>query len=253
MRGFPTIIVLGADGVELDRQVGFGGDAEEFVTTIKDWAQNQNTLFASMQEWEKDTTNVEWNYKIAMRYSNRYQNDLALRFFKNILDLDPKDKAGYKHIAQFNVALQYARNSGDPSNLEAHLESETDEDRIQTGYFSLARIYEGKEDVPNALRVYKAAFEKMPSNTNLMNACAWFIYEQKASEHYAWGIEVAQKAVALEPGSASIWDTLAWLLHSDGQYQKAVDAMATCVKLEPDGEYFSQTLAQMKSDLEKNS
>ena len=252
MRGFPTIIVLGADGVELDRMVGFGGDAEKFTSTIGDWAGNRNTIFAYLKKWAQDTTDVEWNYRIAKRYVERAQMDLAQRFFRNVLKLDPQDKAGHRQAAEFNIVLHEARNTGNPEKLAAHLETEAEKERMRVGYFSLARLYEGKPDVPAALSTYRTALEKMPDDAGLMNACAWFIYEQEASEHYPWGIEIAKKAVELEPEAASIWDTLAWLLHSNGQYREAVDAMTKVVALEPDAEYFQETLKKMKNDLKEH-
>ncbi len=249
MMGFPTIVVLGADGAELDRMVGFGGDAEKFLDTLKEWAQNKNTIHSYISEWQKDSTDVEWNFRIAMRYVDRFQMERAQRFFHNVLHLDPQDNAGHKQAAQFNIALHEARTSSNPEKLAAALENETDAERIRLGYFSLARVYEGKADVEKAVSVYKTALQKMPEDAGLMNAAGWFIYEQKAAESYDWGIEITQKAVELESQNAGIWDTLAWLYHSKGQYQKAVDAMSKVVELEPDTEYFQQTLQKMKSDL----
>ena len=181
------------------------------------------------------------------------QSELAQRFFYKVLTLDPQDAAGYKKSAEFNIALYDARSNGNPDKLAKYLESETDMERLRIGYLSLARVYEGKDDVPNALRVYETALEKFPDDAGIMNACAWFIYEQKAQEHFAWGIELAEKAVQLEPKEASIWDTLAWLLHSDGKYEKAIEAMTKCAELEPDVEYFQQSLERMKNDLKNKS
>lgn len=253
MPGFPTVIVLGADGIELDRTIGFDGDAEKFVMVLQDWSQNKNTLYAYLTEWAKDASDVEWNYRIAERYIDRYQDELALRFWHNILSLDPENKTGYRKAAEFNVALHAARRAGNPTQLAVHLEREMDLERLKLGYLALARVYEGQNDVPNAVKVYQAALEKLPDNTNIMNSAAWFIYEQKATQHYAWGIKTAQRAVELEPQAASIWDTLAWLYHSDGQYHMAVQAMSKAVALEPDIDYFKQSLQKMKNDLQKNS
>lgn len=253
MQGFPTVIVLGADGIELDRTVGFDGHAENFVATLNDWAENNNTLYAFLEKWAQDTTDVEWNYRIALRYVDRYQHTLAVRFLRNVLSLDPDNKAGYKKDAEFHLALHEARSDGNPAKLAEHLETESDTDRLELGYFALARVYEGQNDVANAVRVYEMALEKMPDNANMMNAAAWFIYEQKASQHYAWGIKAAQKAVELAPESASIWDTLAWLYHSDEQYQLAIQAMSRAAELEPDVDYFKQSLQKMKNDLKQKS
>jgi len=61
MIGFPTIIVLGSDGVERDRIVGFGGDAEAFMEKLRNWAQGRETLYSYLEQWADDTTNVEYN------------------------------------------------------------------------------------------------------------------------------------------------------------------------------------------------
>ncbi len=253
MKGFPTIVVLAADGAELDRMVGFDGDGPKFVQTIEEWAQNKNTIFSSLKKWQEDTSDVEWNYRIATRYVDRYQMDRAQRFFNNVLTLDPDDNAGYRKASEFNIALHEARTTGNPERLAKAIETETDAERIRLGYFSLARVYEGKNDVEQAVATYKAGLEKMPNDAGMMNAVAWFIYEQKASDYYGWGISMAQKAVELQPKEASIWDTLAWLLHADGQNKAAVDAMNKVVDLDPSSEYSKQMLQQMKNDLEKNS
>ena len=117
MQGFPTIVVLGSDGVELDRRVGFGGNAEDFVVILQDWAENKNTLFSYLKKWAKDTTDVEWNYRIAMRYVDRFQTDFAQRFWHNVLTLDPQNTAGYHKIAEFNLALHEARTKTETKKL----------------------------------------------------------------------------------------------------------------------------------------
>ncbi|MBN1561840.1 tetratricopeptide repeat protein [candidate division KSB1 bacterium] len=249
MVGFPTVIVLGADGVELDRQLGFGGDGAEFVATMKDWSENKNTLLSHLGTWAKDTTDIEWNYRIAMRYTERFQPELAERFWQNVVKLDQGDVAGYRKVADFNLALNGAR-SGQPENLALLLENETDRERLQAGYRTLARLYEGQNDVDNAIRVYRRALEKMPDNASLMNGGAWFVYEQQAKEHYAWAIDLAQKAVELEPDEASIWDTLAWLLYADGQHQQAMDAMKKAAEIDPG---FKPVVQKMKNDMQQKN
>lgn len=253
MKGFPTVVVLAADGAELDRMVGFGGDANKFIATMEDWSQNKNTIFSFLKKWQEDSTDVEWNYHIAMRYVDRFQTERAQRFFQNVLTLDPQDNAGYKKSAEFNLALNKARTMGNPDDLAKALENETDPERMRLGYFSLARVYENKNDVTNTISIYKTALEKMPNDAGLMNAAGWFIYEQKASEYYDWGIEITRKAVELEPQDSSIWDTLAWLLHSNGQYQEALDAMTKVAEIEPESDYLKQTLQKLKNDVKANS
>ena len=252
MRAFPTIIVLRADGVELDRHAGFDGDADKFIAMLKNWSENKNTLYSYLEEWAQDTTDVEWNHRIAERYVDRFQTNLAQRFWHNVLKLDPQNETGYVPVAEFNIALHQARSNGETEKLSMLLETESDPDRLRAGFFILARVYESRNDVDKAVKTYQRALEKMPDDAGFMNACAWFIYEQQARDYYDLGIELAQQAVKLSPEDAGIWDTLAWLLHSDGQYQQAVDAMSKAVELEPDVDYFIQSLKRMKNDAMKS-
>lgn len=249
MQGFPTVIVLGQDGIELDRMVGFGGDAAGFVAQSQEWAQNKNTLTSYLTAWAKDTTDVEWNYRIAARYMDRYQAEFAQPFWQRVKRYDPQDMAGYTKIADFNMALFKARSQSQPAELETWLVTETDGERLHEGFMALVGYYENQKDVANTVRFYKKALENRPNDANLMNGCAWFIYEQKAADLYAWGIQLAQRAVEIKPAEASIWDTLAWLLHADGQIQPAINAMQKAAELEPGTEYFQQSLQKMRNDL----
>ena len=251
MKAFPTLIVLDSQGMERDRQVGYDGQAENYVQRLEDWAENENTLVALLQTWSKDTTDVEWNYRIAHRYEERFQIELAQRFWQNIIDLDHENVAGYKEEAEFNRALYRARYQKDTDPLEKLIEQEKDVELLERGYFTLIRAAEVQGDHDKTLAIYRRAMERLPDYANLMNGCAWYIYEKRLDAHYPWGIELAEQAVQLEPDAAHIWDTLAWLYNESGQYKLAVEAMTKALELEPESDYFKQTLFKMKTDLQE--
>jgi len=250
MPGFPTVIVLGPDGVERDRMVGFGGDADLFVETLKSWSKNQQTLFSYLQTWAKDTTDVEWNYRIAQRYEQRYQNEFAQRFWKNVIQFDPENVAGYMEEATFRLSLYAAKEKSNPKPLRLFLAKTQDAEYLKSGYFALIQYYQANKDVEKTLEWYNIALQKFPDSIDMLNGCAWFIFETKIKDSYARGIRLARHALELDPKADYVWDTLAWLYHANGDYKEAVDAMSKALALLPDSDYFKQTLLKMKNDLE---
>ena len=84
-----------------------------------------------------------------------------------------------------------------------------------------------------------------------MNDCAWYIYLQKIKDRYEQGIELARKAVQLEPQAAHIWDTLAWLEFEDGQIDQAVEHMKKAVELAPQQEGYQENLKKLEQSSKK--
>jgi len=251
--GFPTVIVLGADGVERDRVVGFDGDAAGFVSTLQDWAENKKTLFKYLETWAKDTTDVEWNYRIARRYESRYQNGLGQRYWRNVLKFDPDNQTGYWEEAVFNMAINSIREKSNPAPLQELMAATTNPDYRRSGYFALVRHFESSGDLEKTVTIYEKALQEFPQSTSFLNGFAWFIYEHKQSDRYLQGIKYAEQAVRLEPDADYLWDTLAWLYNAIDEHQKAVEAISKALQLSPDSDYFKQTLTKMKYDLENNS
>jgi tetratricopeptide (TPR) repeat protein len=81
-----------------------------------------------------------------------------------------------------------------------------------------------------------------------MNGFAWHIYENKIGSRYQDALDIAKKAVRIEPDGAHIWDTLAWLEFELGMQDSAIAHMRKAATLEPDNEYFVKNLAQMQGE-----
>ena len=74
-------------------------------------------------------------------------------------------------------------------------------------------------------------------------------FEYATTEGPSHEVELAQKAVKLDPGSASKWDTLAWLYFESGEKDKALKAMRKAVELRPDSEGYKQNLEKMEKGI----
>jgi len=250
MRGFPTVIILSPDGTERDRIVGFGGDAELFVQTITDYANNVNTLVALKEAYEQNPQSVNANFNLAMKYLDRFQVRKAQDYFERVLELDPQNEFGYNQKAEFNIALNQARYDENVQPLKEMLNEVSDRGMLKTGYYTLAGVYEDNGELEKMVSTYKQALEIFDQDAGMMNTAAWIIYEKRLKDHYEWGIQVAKKAVELEPENDSIWDTLAWLQYENGEINAALASMQKAVELSPDTEYYQQNVKKFKAELE---
>ena len=117
------------------------------------------------------------------------------------------------------------------------------------GYYMLGDYYEHIKDFDTYNKNYKIALTKFLDNESLMNHYAWGIYKNKLTDKFDYGIELAQKAIKLDPESASKWDTLAWLYFESGEKEKALKAMRKAVELRPDSEGYKQNLEKMEKGI----
>ncbi len=253
----PTLVVLGTDGVERDRIVGYNGNAREVKELLEDWAAERNSLFIYLRRWGQDTTDVEWNYQIARRYLARGQPELADKYFARVLRHDPRNVAGYNAEARFQVALSWLRRTGEEEPLRLVLRHERDRQRLIDGYSALAaanesRALQGDEEaLERAVDVYREAFRKIPDSAELYKNCALFLRKARARRHLDFALEAAQKAAELQPKDDGIWDNLAWLYHAAGRHDDATAAMKKAVRLSPKSEAYRQALLQMQREAEK--
>lgn len=247
--GYPTIVFIDPDGTELDRISGWDGNKENFSETLKDYLQGIGTLKALLAELKSDQSNVELNYKMAEKYVSRWEGAKAAAYYQQVLKLDPQDTKNYAEKAKCYIAMDQIWTNKAPEALEEFIKSCKNHELLKESFSTLVRYYENQKDSPNTLRIYDQYLSAFSDDTGVMNGFAWYIYEQRLTDQYAKGIEMARKAVDLEPEAAHVWDTLAWLYYESGDYNAAVKAMDKAVDLAPETEDFQKSLATFKKAL----
>ena len=247
--GYPTIILFDSDGKEIDRLVGFGGDKDDYIQTIQNYLEGKNTLKDYLARLENENNNVELNYKIATKYLYREEEEKALKYYQRVLELDPEDENGYKDYSQFQIASIQTELNNDPQPLHNFIKNSTDENYVRRAYSSLTRFYRNRKNYDKLITTYEECLVRFPKDTHMMNSYAWDIFKLKLKYHYERGIEVAQKAVELEPDNAAIWDTLGQLQFEAGNVQEAIKAMQKAADLEPNTESFKENLERYKKSL----
>jgi Tfp pilus assembly protein PilF len=249
VRAHPTVIFLNARGQEVDRILGWNGDAATFYQYIIDFRNGHNTLAEMQTKLEQDPQNVEMIYQLVQKYQLRGEDEKTKPYYTAILELDPQDTFGHREEARGYLADIQLWETGDDQPLVEFLSKAKNNDLIMRGYEVLIRHYQRNNQPEKLQAAYESALEKLPEDYNLMNGYAWYIYQNKLGEKYTRGIEVAQRAVGLKPNAAYIWDTLAWLEFENGQAEQALADMKKAVELSGNADDYRENLKTMQSGI----
>ena len=249
IRGYPTVMFLNSEGEEIDRICGWYGDKEAYFQTIQDYANDKNTLGEFIGKFKRDSNNVDVNYQLAMKYVNRWEGERAKPNFEKILMLDPQDTKGYIAEATCYLAVYEIRVNKDPGQVQEFLKTTKNEKLLDLCYSNLIRYYKGEKDQEKVVETYEAIVTILPTDAGYLNQYAWYIYENKLSELYNRGIELAREAVKNRPESAGIWDTLSWLLYAKGDIEEAIQYMKKAIELDPESKYYQDNLNKMEKGI----
>lgn len=250
--GTPTVVFLDAEGKEIDRFVGFGGDdagEEEVFQMLKDFSAGVNTLSAVLAEQEQNPDDVNINYKLAKKYLTRFETPKANPFFEKVLELDPENTKGYKEEASYRVALQMARTQRDPSALEIFIASNPkNQDYLRTAYTTAASTHARNEDIDKAQGLYEAAMEALPDDARITLSYAGAIFNYKMEDLYEKGLELNEKAKALNPDyELSTVLNLVTYYGSTDQKDKVVDLLEETIKSHENMKsYYASTIVRLE-------
>lgn len=155
VKGYPTIVFAGADGVEIDRIYGYL-PAEQFLAKMKDYNNGVNTYGAIKKLIDENPDDPTANYLMGDKIlSNGLEGD-AKMYFENVIKLDPSNEKGYTDDAKFTLAYM----NEDPVALKALLTEYPSSEKVKDGYINLASYYADKEDYKTAEQFFEDAFAK---------------------------------------------------------------------------------------------
>ena len=273
VKGYPTILFLTPEGEELNRICGFDGNKETYLLvfdyfTSGNWkgkdATKQADLLTELNptvihnrltdyllKLQNDTENIDLNFIVAMKHTYRWEIEEAQKYFHKVLELDIDNQKGYSDESRYHIATYEARVKKNIYSLHTFLQTTTSYRFIERGYPNLINYYKKLENKnPNQLiKFYEESLEKMPNNSAMLNNYAWYIFKNKIENKYDKGIELAQKAVAISPEKANIWDTLGWLYFEKGDLQNALKSMKKAVELAPDVDTYKNNLKKFEKSL----
>lgn len=162
VRGYPTAVLLGADGEEIDRLVGFDS-TEIYLQTIRDYLQGIGTLedLLARSETEEDR---ELFFEIANKYKYSGRTDDAVVWFGKVIDSgDPTDSLSSE--ARFSIADTYRREDDYETALHEFMALERDfagGELESTAVIYQAIILRDKGDTTRAIARFEDYMKRFP-------------------------------------------------------------------------------------------
>jgi Flp pilus assembly protein TadD len=98
-------------------------------------------------------------------------------------------------------------------------------------YYARAMSLQQANRWPEAERDLQAALKQRPEEPELLNFLAYSWIDR--GEHLAEALQMTQKAVAMNPQSGAMVDSLGWAYYRMGDYKNAVARLEQAVVLEP--------------------
>ena|GEM_PF-499835 len=278
--GLPTVLFLEGSGHEVDRNCGYDGDKDKYFKTITDYAANKNTLSSLIEAYKSDPLDVENNYRLAMKYVNRWEYEQDGRYFENVLKLDLTDQHGHREECLLNIAINEFRDKKDIGPIRSFIQAGTNPELLSVAYdyllgylesaadtaqyiaacekaieripkkdvayWRLLNYYNAKKDQVMLFKTLDRTVANLPEDTRYLNQYAWAIYENHVKDQYPKAIQMAQKALELEPRADQIWDTLAWIYYETGDKDKAIKAMEKAARLNPKEKRYQENLRKFR-------
>jgi tetratricopeptide (TPR) repeat protein len=234
IRATPTVMILGSDASEIDWHVGYGPPPEKFLERVKKTVKGIDTYKLLSEKYAKEPKNVEWIFKLAQKYDDRYNEEKAKELFNEVLALDPDGKKGtteyrdeqvtYTEYAEFSLGtLALYSRPGSPESFKAFIRKYPESKMLKDAYLYLGSYYSRSGSKEAATEFFEEYTSKYPDDARVLNTYAQRIIRDK--DNIDRGIELAEKIKELmryNP-SPSYMRNLAELYSLKGEQDKAND------------------------------
>jgi len=246
VRAYPTLLVIGPNGKEVDRHLGFMEPAE-FVTTIGGFTKNLGTTAALQDQLRHKPDDADLLYQLGIKYADAGRPDDAAVVLTKAMALDPKDAKGR------NAEMLYAMGEAN-YNDDRYADAKPYFDRLVKEYGdsdwavdALQRLAGVEYKLGNrdaAVSTYWKVVEKKPDDPSTLNGFAWFCAQRKIGLDQA--LPAAQKAAELSKRDPGILDTLAEVYFAKGDFDNAIKIGEEAAAKKPDDSYYQEQIAKYK-------
>jgi tetratricopeptide (TPR) repeat protein len=168
VRGYPTLILMKADGTEIDRVAGYL-PAPDFIKTFTDFAAGIGTLEDLLAKHDQHPDSVGIIVQLGEKYASRSSDSLAGEYFHSALEKDPGNKSG-----------------------------QTDNALHSLGQMAYGR---GKEHYDTAAARFTALSERYPTSELAEDAQTWVPYIYALQEKNAEALALFEKFLIDHPQS----------------------------------------------------
>lgn len=251
VKAYPTLVLVGADGTEIDRHVGYL-DPEQFLEVIEGYQNGVGTVAFYEEQLKKNPDDVETLYTLGLKHADAVRPDEAKAMLEKILEIDPDSE----HKADIWSNLGYVMYADDRFEEAAKYYTALKQEFPDTNYHDnalqmLARVYYGMDEKEKSIEAYASYVERHPDDPKALNGFAWFCAKREFGFEQA--LPAALKAAELSDRDPGILDTLAELYFAMGDFENAIKIGEEALAKEPEDAYLEKQLNKYREAAEKGT
>lgn len=234
--GVPTIILVSADGKEIDRIIGYD-EKDDFLSTLSGYFFNVGTLDNLIEKSSK-TPSADIFYKIAQKYYERGDVDNSLSTILKVREqpqLSDEIKLN-SDLLEGECYLKKDKTKGIEILLK--LVDSANPNISDSAFEDLSRFFYKTEDYDSLYNLYKKILPKKSNDPQFLNSFAWTMSE--IGKNLDEALSSAKKAVELSKEDPQVLDTLAEIYYKMGDSKSAVATIDKAIAKEPSDEYYKR-------------
>jgi len=201
-------MVLGADGAEVDWLVGYGPPPEKFQAKIESILKGGETFKALSDAYAKNPNDAATVFKLARKWSDRFDEAKSAELYKKVIALDPEGKSGrytneYTKVtvsnteyAEYAIATSGGRGpKPDLAPVRAFVAKYPKSPLVKDAYRNMS-YYFGYQATKEEAAVFFAEYTgRFPDDPMVLNE--WLTRIVKDKEPFDKGVELADRIQAL--------------------------------------------------------
>jgi len=197
-------MVLGADGAEVDWFVGYSPPAEKFEDKLQGILTGADTFKVLSAAYAKNPKDAALAFKLARKWSDRFDEAKALEKYKEVIALDPKGKAGtytqeyykitvpYTEFAEFSIATSaIGGKKPDVAPVRAFMAKYPNSKLMKQAYGRMAGYYGYTGTKEEAAKFFPEYAAKYSNDASVYSS--WLRRIIKDKEPLDKGVELADK------------------------------------------------------------
>lgn len=240
VKGFPSIVFVDKDSMEVDRIIGYL-PPDEFLTELQRIQSGEGTIPDLIEKTKHQQNNFDLWLELASKYEDRGDLVAARDIYTTIAEIGIGDKDFvYYKLVELNSFI-----AEEVTDLEYYIAENLNSEYAQYAFQSVISIMRKNKNIEgeaDAWRRYINLVELKKTYTpSLYNSFAWRMSELEMNLDKA--LEKIQDAIKLTKSNdreriAGYKDTEAEVLWKMGRIDEAVKVIDECIILQPDDEYF---------------
>ncbi len=243
--GFPTLLILDARGVEIERLMG-ASSSNELVRALTHFREGKGGLAELERELARAPTDALF-FEVALRHAMR-ADPRAVAELTAAVKADPQNHERRAATALMTLGVNYyarglkdyARADSTLAELERRFPNAAESERAP--YFR-AVVLQKAGRAADARALLESWIERSPKDAARLAAYAWFCFKDGGDR--VRGIAVARRGLELEPKNDALWDTLGELLLAGGDATEAWKAFTRAAELAPKKDYYQRQLKKL--------